>query len=95
MSNYKYGFSTKAVHVGEEPDFREGATGDVVVPIHLSTTFARKKVLLPPAGYVYTPSSNPTRETLKSKLPSLEHASFCFAFSSGFSAVTTLLFSLL
>ena len=95
MSNYKYGFSTKAVHVGEEPDFREGATGDVVVPIHLSTTFARKKVLLPTAGYEYTRSSNPTRKALESKLASLENASYGFAFSSGLAAETTVLLSLL
>ena len=37
-------FETKVIHVGEEPDFREGASGDVVVPIHLSSTFARRKV---------------------------------------------------
>ena len=37
------GFSTRAIHNGEEPDFREGASGDVAVPIHLSTTFARLK----------------------------------------------------
>ena len=35
MINIKYyGFSTKAIHAGEKPDFREGATGDVVSPIH-------------------------------------------------------------
>ena len=38
------GFSTKSVHEGERPEFHAGASGDVVVPIHLSTTFALEKV---------------------------------------------------
>ena len=89
------GFATKAIHAGEEPDFREGATGDVVVPIHLSTTFARKKVTEPTAGYEYTRSLNPTRKALESKLAALENAQFGLAFSSGLAAETTVLLSLL
>ena len=90
-----YGFSTKAVHAGEEPDFREGATGDVVVPIHLSTTFARKKVAEPTAGYEYTRSLNPTRKALESKLASLENAEYGLVFSSGLAAESTVLLALL
>jgi len=96
MGNIKnYGFSTKAVHAGEEPDFREGATGDVVVPIHLSTTFARKKVAEPTAGYEYTRSLNPTRKALESKLASLENAEYGLVFSSGLAAESTVLLALL
>ena len=95
MSTKKYGFSTKAIHSGEEPDFREGATGDVVSPIHLSTTFARKKVNEPTAGYEYTRSLNPTRKALETKLASLENAKYSLAFSSGLAAETTILLSLL
>ncbi len=40
-------FETKAIHVGEEPNLREGGSGDVVVAIHLSSTFARKEVEKP------------------------------------------------
>jgi cystathionine gamma-lyase len=90
-----YGFSTKAIHSGEEPDFREGATGDVVTPIHLSTTFARKKVSEPTAGYDYTRSLNPTRKALETKLASLENATFGLAFSSGLAAESTVLLALL
>jgi cystathionine gamma-lyase len=43
-------FETKAIHVGEEPNLDRGS-GDVVVPIHLSSTFARKKVNEPTQGY--------------------------------------------
>ena len=95
MANIKeYGFSTKAIHAGEEPDFREGATGDVVTPIHLSTTFARKKVDEPTAGYEYTRSLNPTRNALETKLASLENALFGLAFTSGLAAESTILLSL-
>jgi cystathionine gamma-lyase len=89
-----FGFATKAIHVGEEPDFREGATGDVVVPIHLSTTFARKKVDEPTAGYEYTRSLNPTRKALEEKLASLENARYGLAFTSGLAAESTILLSL-
>lgn len=96
MANIKnYGFATKAIHVGEQPDFREGATGDVVVPIHLSTTFARKKVTEPTAGYEYTRSLNPTRKALESKLASLENAEYGLVFSSGLAAESTILLALL
>ncbi len=96
MANIKkYGFATKAIHVGEQPDFREGATGDVVVPIHLSTTFARKKVSEPTAGYEYTRSLNPTRKALESKLASLENAEYGLVFSSGLAAESTVLLALL
>ena len=90
-----YGFSTKAVHVGEEPDFGEGSSGDVVSPIHLSTTFARKKVDEPTLGYEYTRSSNPTRKALEEKLAALENAQFGLAFSSGLAAESTILLALI
>jgi cystathionine gamma-lyase len=90
-----YGFSTRSIHTGEEPDFREGAMGDVVVPIHLSTTFARNNVDVLTAGYEYTRSSNPTRKALEEKLASLENATYGLAFSSGLAAETTLTLSLL
>ncbi len=88
-------FETKAIHVGEEPDFREGSTGDVVIPIHLSSTFARKKVEEPTGGYEYSRTGNPTRHALERRLASLEDASFGLAFSSGLAAETTILLTLL
>lgn len=90
-----YHFATKAIHEGENPDFRDGATGDVVVPIHLSTTFARKVVNEPTGGYDYTRSSNPTRKALETKLAALDDAQHGLAFSSGLAAASTVLFSLL
>lgn len=89
------GFSTMAIHNGEEPDFREGASGDVTVPIHLSTTFARKKAGSPTAGYEYTRSLNPTRKAIEEKLAALDGAKYGLAFSSGLAAASTLIISLL
>lgn len=86
-------FETNAIHKGEKPNFN--ASGDVVVPIHLSSTFARASVDKPPAGYEYSRSANPTRDALEKKLASLEKAKYGLAFSSGLGAETTLLLSLL
>ncbi len=88
-------FETKVIHVGEEPDFREGGAGDVVVPIHLSTTFARLRVDEPTAGYEYSRTSNPTRDALEARLAALENAEFALAFSSGMAAETILCLSVL
>jgi cystathionine gamma-lyase len=90
-----YGFSTRSIHAGEEPDFREGASGDVVAPIHLSTTYARKDVDVLTAGYEYSRTLNPTRKALEEKLATLENAKYGLAFSSGLAAETTLALSLL
>jgi cystathionine gamma-lyase len=89
------GFSSRAIHTGETPNLSEGGSGDVVIPIHLSTTFARKKINEPTAGYEYSRSGNPTRDALEKKLASLENATYGFAFSSGLAAQSTVLLSLL
>ena len=88
-------FETKAIHVGEELDFREGASGDVVVPIHLSSTFARKRVEEPTQGFEYSRTGNPTRYALEKRLAALEEAAFGLAFASGLAAETTLALTLL
>ena len=90
-----YSFATNAIHSGEEPDYRDGASGDVVVPIHLTTTFARKTVDEPTGGYEYVRSSNPTRKALEDKLAALDNARYGLAFSSGLAAASTVLISLL
>jgi len=84
-------FATKAIHTGNEPNLKEGGSGDVVVPIHLSTTFARAKVDRPTAGYEYSRSGNPTREALEKNLAALENGKYAFAFSSGLAAMTNIL----
>ena len=88
-------FETKAIHTEEEPLFQEGNSGDVVIPIHLSSTFARKQVNQPTGGYEYSRTGNPTRHALEKRLASLEGASYALAFSSGLAAETNLLLSLI
>ena len=86
-------FATKAIHVGEEPNLREGGSGDVVVPIHLSSTFARRRVEQPTGGYEYSRTGNPTRDALERRLAALEGARHGLAFASGLAAETTVLLS--
>ena len=88
-------FSTRAIHAGEEPNFKEGGCGDVVVPIHLASTFARKEIEKPTNGYEYSRTQNPTRLALETRLASLENSKYGLAFSSGLAAEATLLLSLL
>ncbi len=87
------GFSTKAIHVGEEPS--STLHGDVVSPIHLSTTFAKTRIADVDKGYVYSRTGNPTRDRLEEKLAALENARYALAFSSGLAAEATVLLALL
>lgn len=84
-------FSTKTIHLGNEPNLKDGGSGDVVIPLHLSTTFARKNVYKPTAGLEYSRSGNPTRFALEKNLAALENARFAYAFSSGLAAITNVL----
>jgi len=88
-------FATKAIHVGEEPLFGEGHSGDVIIPIHLSTTFARLEVEKPTGGYEYSRTANPTRSALEKRLASLENGKYGLAFSSGLAAEASVLLALL
>src|SRR4030067_2896976 len=88
-------FSTKAIHCGEEPNLKEGGCGDVVTPIHLASTFARKEIDKPTSGYEYSRTSNPTRNALEKRLAVLENAKYGLAFASGLAAETTLALALL
>ena len=51
-----YRFETLAVHAGHGVD---PATGAVVEPIHLSTTFEREADGSYPRGYLYSRNHNP------------------------------------
>jgi cystathionine gamma-synthase len=82
-----YGFETRAIHVGEVPD---PATGAVVTPISLATTFAQSAVG-EHKGYEYARTANPTRDSLEACLASLEGAAFGRAFASGMAAEDAIL----
>ena len=86
-SETDWGFSTRAVHVGQGPD---PETGAVVQPIHMATTFAQQGVGKH-KGFEYGRSGNPTRKALEENLAALEDARHCLAFASGLGAESTLL----
>ena len=76
------GISTKAVHVGQDPD---PSFGDVIPPIHLSSTFAQSA----PGehqGFDYSRAGNPTRARYEACLAALENGEHGFAFASGLAA---------
>ena len=78
------GFSTNAIHAGQEPD---PTTGAVITPLHLSSTFAQDGVGGTRAGgYEYARSANPTRTALQECLAALEGGRHARAFGSGMGA---------
>jgi cystathionine gamma-synthase len=83
-----HGFSTKAIHAGQEPD---PATGAVILPIHPSSTYAQDGVGGTRSGYEYSRSANPTRTALQECLAALEGGRHAVAFGSGMGATDVLL----
>src|SRR3954464_14971117 len=77
------GFSTTAIHAGNEPD---PTTGAVTVPIYQTSTYAQDG-LGRHKGYEYARTQNPTRSALEKNIAALENARFGFAFASGMSAI--------
>src|SRR6476619_6834201 len=87
-----HGFSTKAIHAGQEPD---PTTGAVIPPIHPSSTYAQDGVGGTRSGYEYSRSANPTRTALQECLAALEGGRHAVAFGSGMGATDVLLRALM
>ncbi len=87
-----HGFSTRAIHAGQEPD---PLTGAVVPPIYAVSTYKQDGVGGLRGGYEYSRSANPTRTALETCLASLEGGTHGFAFASGLAAEDTVLRALL
>ena len=81
------GFSTLAIHAGQEPD---PTTGAVVVPIYQTSTYAQE-ALGKHKGYEYARTHNLTRASLERNLAALEGGRFGLCFASGLAATNTLL----
>ena len=77
-----WGFATKAIHVGQDP---EAMTGAVTVPVFQTSTFAQEAVGKH-SGYEYARTGNPTRTALQNALAALEGAAFGVSFASGLAA---------
>jgi len=71
---------TIAIHAGNRID---AATGAVIEPITLSTTYQRGEDGGYPSGYMYTRIANPSRTSLEKVLSKLEYGVAASAFSSG------------
>ncbi|WP_454729761.1 cystathionine gamma-synthase [Cellulosimicrobium protaetiae] len=93
------GFSTRAIHAGQDPD---ATTGAVVPPIHQVSTYKQDGVGGLRGGYEYSRSANPTRTALEEALAAAESGGLAptadgtpaargFAFASGLAAEDTLL----
>src|SRR6266566_1208215 len=85
------GFSTRAIHAGQDAD---PATGATVVPIYATSTYTQAA----PGqhkGYEYSRSGNPTRTALETALAALEEGERGLAFASGLAATTAVFQALL
>jgi len=92
------GFSTKAIHVGHDSN----PHGTLATPIYQTSTFVfdsaeqgGRRFNLEEEGYIYTRLGNPTTKVLEDKIAALENADGCIATSSGISAVSTPLWTIL
>ena len=77
------GFSTDAIHVGQEPD---PLTGAVVAPIYQTSTYVMKS-LDKSKGYDYARSNHPNRKAIERTLAKLEGGQAAYAFTSGMAAI--------
>ena len=80
-------FDTKIVRSKITPD---PTTGAIVPPIYQTATYVLPEVGRD-LGFDYTRSANPTREVLENNLASIEGGRFGICFSSGMSAVDSVL----
>jgi len=81
------GFSTDAIHVGQEPD---PVTGAIIVPIYQTSTYVQEE-LGKHKGYEYARTANPTRSALERNLARLEGGEYGYAFASGMAAINALM----
>ena len=84
------GFSTDAVHAGQEPD---PVTGSVTIPIYQTSTYVQEE-LGKHKGYEYARTQNATRAALEKNLAVLERGQRGFAFASGMAATTAVTYLL-
>lgn len=78
----EFGFETRAIHAGQEPD---PTTGAIMTPVYLTSTYVQSSPGVH-RGYEYTRSHNPTRKAYEACIASLEGGQHGFAFASGLSA---------
>jgi cystathionine beta-lyase/cystathionine gamma-synthase len=77
------GFSTDAIHVGQEPD---ALTGAIVAPIYQTSTYVQEAVGKD-RGYDYARTNHPNRKALERTVAKLEGGQAAYVFSSGMAAI--------
>jgi cystathionine gamma-lyase len=87
MKKKDFGFETRAIHAGQEPD---PTTGAIMTPVYLTSTYVQSSPGVH-KGYEYSRTHNPTRKAYEACVASLESARFGFAFASGLSATMTVM----
>src|SRR2546421_10896270 len=88
--NREFGFATRAIHSGQEPD---PLTGAVTVPIYPTSTYVQQGIG-ENKGYEYSRVSNPTRTRLVENLASLEGGVAAPVFARGMAAITAVAMNL-
>ncbi len=83
----RLGFSTRAIHAGQQPD---PTTGAVMTPIYATSTYAQESPGVH-KGFVYGRGHNPTRMAFEACIADLESGTAGFAFASGIAATATVL----
>jgi len=98
MSTEYKGFSTKALHAGQEPD---PATNARAVPIYQTTSYvfddtghAADLFALKKSGNIYTRMMNPTNDVLEKRIAELEGGVAALAVASGQAAETLTILTL-
>jgi len=86
LSKKNKNFSTKAIHVGQNPEKLYGA---VSLPIYLTSTFKQEE--FGEYEYDYSRAGNPTRTNLEENIASLENGKGAVAFSSGMGAISAVI----
>jgi cystathionine beta-lyase/cystathionine gamma-synthase len=81
------GFSTLAIHAGQQPD---PVTGAVTVPVYQTSTYAQE-ALGHHKGYEYARTHNLTRASLEGNLAALEGGTHGLCFASGLAATSVLM----
>lgn len=81
------GFSTDAIHAGQQADT---ATGAVITPLYLTSTYQQEE-LGKHKGYEYGRTHNLTRAALEDNIAALEKGKYGIAFASGLAAIQALM----
>lgn len=83
----RQGFSTRAIHAGQQPD---PTTGAIMVPIYATSTYVQESPGVN-KGFEYARGKNPTRMAYEACVADLENGAKGFAFASGLAASSTIL----